>query len=214
MVTRLQLAKAYSVAELRSIPHNLRPVLEVILLPGRDRYLWNASSTADDDGDLVLAPTEAAPCRCCGTSGRWLKWAVAASGGGGGGVTDHGALTGLADNDHPQYTTDAEALTIAEAAALAAVVAHEAAPDTHEEYILADGTRAFSGDQSMGGNQITNVGAPGAGTDAARLVDIEDEMDDHEGASDPHPVYTTEAEVIALIASGALKRSRLIQLTD
>lgn len=25
------------------------------------------------------------------------------SSGGGGGVTDHGALTGLADNDHPQY---------------------------------------------------------------------------------------------------------------
>ena len=29
------------------------------------------------------------------------------SGGGGGGVTDHGALTGLADDDHPQYHTDA-----------------------------------------------------------------------------------------------------------
>ena len=31
------------------------------------------------------------------------------------GVTDHGALTGLADNDHPQYTTDAEAGVIADA---------------------------------------------------------------------------------------------------
>ncbi len=29
------------------------------------------------------------------------------AGGGGGGVTDHGALTGLADDDHPQYHTDA-----------------------------------------------------------------------------------------------------------
>lgn len=28
------------------------------------------------------------------------------SGGGGGGVTDHGALTGLADDDHPQYHND------------------------------------------------------------------------------------------------------------
>ena len=28
--------------------------------------------------------------------------------GGGGGVTDHGALTGLADDDHPQYLTPAE----------------------------------------------------------------------------------------------------------
>ena len=28
--------------------------------------------------------------------------------GGGGGVTDHGALTGLADDDHPQYATDSD----------------------------------------------------------------------------------------------------------
>ena len=47
-------------------------------------------------------------------------------GGGGGGVTDHGALTGLSDDDHSQY-------------------------------ILAAGTRAFSGNQSFGGNNITNV---------------------------------------------------------
>lgn len=32
------------------------------------------------------------------------------------GVTDHGALTGLGDDDHPQYTTDAEAAVIASAA--------------------------------------------------------------------------------------------------
>jgi len=31
------------------------------------------------------------------------------TGGGGGGVTDHGALSGLGDNDHPQYLTEAEA---------------------------------------------------------------------------------------------------------
>lgn len=33
--------------------------------------------------------------------------AAAASGGGGGGVSDHGALTGLDDDDHPQYLTQA-----------------------------------------------------------------------------------------------------------
>jgi hypothetical protein len=43
-----------------------------------------------------------------------------------GGVTDHGALTGLSDDDHTQY-------------------------------ILASGTRAFSGAQSHGDNHITNV---------------------------------------------------------
>jgi len=36
-------------------------------------------------------------------------WAIppGTGGGGTGGVTDHGALTGLADDDHPQYHTDA-----------------------------------------------------------------------------------------------------------
>ena len=44
--------------------------------------------------------------------------------------------------------------------------------DDHTQYTLADGTRAFGGDQSMGTNKLTNVGAPIAGTDAARLQDI------------------------------------------
>lgn len=40
--------------------------------------------------------------------GAWLTYSVKVAGGGGG-VTDHGALTGLADDDHPQYLTQAEA---------------------------------------------------------------------------------------------------------
>jgi hypothetical protein len=32
--------------------------------------------------------------------------------------------------------------------------------DDHTQYTLADGTRAFTGDQSMGGNQLTSVGDP------------------------------------------------------
>jgi len=46
--------------------------------------------------------------------------------GGGGGVTDHGALTGLGDDDHTQY-------------------------------ILVAGTRAFTGNQSMGNHKLTSV---------------------------------------------------------
>ncbi len=34
-------------------------------------------------------------------------WTALSSGGGGGGVTDHGALTGLSDDDHPQYHNNA-----------------------------------------------------------------------------------------------------------
>lgn len=52
------------------------------------------------------------------------------------GVSDHGAMTGLGDDDHTQYT-------------------------------LADGTRAFTGNQSMGGNRLTNVSDPVADGDAA-----------------------------------------------
>lgn len=40
--------------------------------------------------------------------------------------------------------------------------------DDHTQYTLADGTRAFSGDQSMGANQLTSVGDPTSATiDAA-----------------------------------------------
>jgi hypothetical protein len=40
--------------------------------------------------------------------------------------------------------------------------------DDHTQYTLADGTRAFTGDQSMGTNQLTSVGDPTAATiDAA-----------------------------------------------
>ena len=54
---------------------------------------------------------------------------------------DHDALSGLLDDDHPQY-------------------------------IRVDGTRAFTGNQSHGGNRITSLGAPVASSDAARLADV------------------------------------------
>lgn len=47
--------------------------------------------------------------------------------------------------------------------------------DDHTQYILVAGTRAFTGDQSMGGNQLTNVGDPitltidGASNDAVPM---------------------------------------------
>ena len=43
------------------------------------------------------------------SSGQWQSQSP--TGGGGGGVTDHGALTGLADDDHPQYLTSPRANT-------------------------------------------------------------------------------------------------------
>lgn len=75
---------------------------------------------------------------------------------GGGGVTDHGALTGLADDDHPQYHNDArgdaryytkgQADTLLDAkeddgVAAAAVSAHVADANPHSQY--ARGVVAF-----------------------------------------------------------------------
>lgn len=67
--------------------------------------------------------------------------------GGGGGVTDHGALTGLANDDHPQYLNtargDARYALVADPAA--AVSAHTAAADPHPQYLTpAEGAAAYA----------------------------------------------------------------------
>lgn len=55
-----------------------------------------------------------------------------------------------------------------------------ASPDTGSSgidlspYVKHDGTVAFTGDQSMGGNQLTSVGTPAAGTDAANKDYVDD----------------------------------------
>jgi hypothetical protein len=93
-------------------------------------------------------------------SGESIRITVAnslADGGGGGGVSDHGALTGLADDDHTQYHTDARgdarydalgdaaaAQAAAEATAAAALTAHEAAANPHPGYLTsAEGDAAY-----------------------------------------------------------------------
>ena len=45
--------------------------------------------------------------------------------------------------------------------------------DDHTQYTLADGTRPFTGDQSMGGFKLTNVADPVAGTDAVNLQTLQ-----------------------------------------
>lgn len=45
--------------------------------------------------------------------------------------------------------------------------------DDHVQYILVDGTRAFTGDQSMGSNKITNLADPVSGTDAVNLQTLQ-----------------------------------------
>ena len=77
---------------------------------------------------------------------------------GAGGVTDHGALTGLSDNDHPQYRLVADAIDHGALGGLS--------DDDHPQYLLTTGKAAdadkldnidstgfvqTSGDQSVGG---------------------------------------------------------------
>lgn len=51
----------------------------------------------------AAAPTDGQALKFDAASGNWIPATLS----GGGGVTDHGALTGLGDDDHPQYHTDA-----------------------------------------------------------------------------------------------------------
>jgi hypothetical protein len=62
------------------------------------------------------------------------------------GTKDHDLLSGLGDDDHPQY-------------------------------ILASGGRAFAGNQSMGGNRLTMLGAPLMSTDATPKGLVDQKID-------------------------------------
>jgi hypothetical protein len=85
-------------------------------------------------------------------------------------IDDHGALSGLADDDHPQYLTEGrgDARYDAQGTAQGLVDAHEAAPDPHPDY-------------------LTSGEAEAPGTAQSLLAA-------HEAAADPHPVYLTRTE--------------------
>ena len=76
-----------------------------------------------------------------------------------GGVTDHGALSGLTDDDHLQYHNDARG--DARYSQLGHNHDHGAltglADDDHTIYLKANGTRALAGPMDMGSQALTNV---------------------------------------------------------
>lgn len=102
-----------------------------------------------------------------------------------GGVTDHGALTGLGDDDHAQY-------------------------------LLTNGTRALTGNQSAGGNKITNLGLPTTDGDAANKqhvreyveqrvdgLDYQDGVVDKDLTAPPGAPVLGDRYIIAAVATGA-----------
>ena len=101
-------------------------------LPAPVRWLLPPLASGDGrylriDGDQGLTPEQQA----------WAQFNSNTGPGGPGGSGDHGALTGLADDDHPQYHDDArgDARYDALGAATAAVAAHQAAAEIGRAHV-------------------------------------------------------------------------------
>ncbi len=105
--------------------------------------------------------------------------AINGGGGGGGGTSDHSALSNLDVDDHTQYlrtdgtrlltgnlnlgTNDITNVGLVDGVDVSTLTTNHSSlsnlgSDTHTQYLLADGTRALSGDLNLGTNDITNVG--------------------------------------------------------
>jgi hypothetical protein len=114
----------------------------------------------------------------------------------GGGVSDHGALTGLADDDHTQYHTDARG--DARYWPLSTDLATQAELDAH----ISDTTDAHALAGITGLQAALDLKAALTVTDAldARLDTIEgdnatqSELDAHAAAADPHTGYIKESD--------------------
>ncbi len=69
--------------------------------------------------------------------------------------------------------------------------------DDHTQYILVAGTRAFTGDQSFGGNKATNVANPVSGTDAVNLQTLQA----HDQAMKPKTAVRAATTVAGTLAT-------------
>jgi hypothetical protein len=124
------------------------------------RFALNANMTLPPNGGVAL--------RYDSTSSRWRAYGQAP---GGVGVIDHGLLTGLADDDHPQYTTTAESQAL--------VDVHTADPtDAHD-------ASAVSILDSAGDFTATHV--------EGALAELQSDAEGHLVAADPHTVYQLES---------------------
>lgn len=120
--------------------------------------------------------------------------ANAGGGGGGGGATDHGALTGLGDNDHPQYNLAADTL-----------LTHGATSGTKRRLVA--GTNVTFDDTAA---NVRTVNATGGGvTDHGALTGL---------ADNDHTQYAlvTDVDAVTMLTHGATtgNRRRLVAGTN
>jgi len=175
------------------------------------RQLRDVDTTGVQDGDALVYDD---------ATETWIP------GAGGGGVTDHGALTGLADDDHAQYLKEkASGGTATEvpehthaSAAQGGTISYQPS-DSDLTAIAALATTAFGRGLLTLANQAALLAEAGAaaashahageditsGTVAdariaatiARDSEVTAAIAAHEAAVDPHPTYTTAAELAA-----------------
>ena len=132
-----------------------------------------------------------------------------------GGVTDHGQLTGLADDDHPQYALDAD------------LTAH-LTPDAHHarDHALVGATHTASGltaghvlrataatTFAFGAIQDADLPASIA-RDAEMLAAVAAEVDAHESLADPHTGYQKESEKGAANGYAPLDSGLLVPIAN
>ena len=89
----------------------------------------------------------------------------------------------LTSGNHAPGTTDTYTITLSDGSAFQFTV-YNGANGTGAGDFMADGSVPMTGPLNMGGNKITNLGAPGADTDAVRKSDLDAVADEVDGILD------------------------------
>lgn len=84
---------------------------------------------------------------------------------------------------------------------------HESASDPHTAYVRADGTRAFTANQSMGGFRLTSLAAPTTGSDAARKTEVDLKVSKAGDTMTGNLTMNTGAGTDAILKEGGVERN-------